>query len=86
MKPVLSDKFCLYERKNFATFDELENLYKRMKDAMIYLEFLNPKHPRLLMQRIRQIINRSKIDKDELNLIHGIITAILKTKPHEKLI
>lgn len=68
----------LHQRGNFATVDELEGLYRHIEEAMIALNFLNPKHPRQLMTRMRQIINRSRIDKDELNLLRGIMDAILK--------
>lgn len=75
---TLSDqgKSLLHVRKNFATAEELEGLYEHIKKTMILIGFLNPDHPRRLMPRMRQIINRSRIDKNELNLLRGIMTAI----------
>ena len=77
-KHILSDqgKSLLHIRENLATADELEGLYQHIKETMILIDFLNPDHPRQLMSRMRQIINRSRIDKDELNLLRGIMTAV----------
>jgi tRNA (cytidine32/uridine32-2'-O)-methyltransferase len=82
---TLSDqgKSLLHTRENFATADELEGLYHHIQETMILIDFLNLKHPRQLMPRMRQIINRSRIDKDELNLLRGIMTAVWQSVKKE---
>ncbi len=64
------------EPENLATADELEGLYKHIEQTMIDIEFLNPNKPRTMMKRIRHIINRAKIDKDDLNLLRGMMQFI----------
>lgn len=63
---------------NLATADQLEGLFQHIEQAMIHLEFLDPNKPRKLMQRIRRIIHRAHIDRDDLDLLRGIMAAIQK--------
>jgi TrmH family RNA methyltransferase len=59
-----------------ATVDELEGLFKHIESTMIQIGFLHPSRPRTMMPRIRRMFNRSRIDKDDLNLLRGMMTAI----------
>src|SRR3990172_2048734 len=58
-----------------ATADELEVLYTHMQQALTDIEFLDPANPRQLMRRLRRLFNRAHLDKIELNILRGILTA-----------
>ncbi|MEW6353781.1 MAG: RNA methyltransferase [Pseudomonadota bacterium] len=63
------------EQQPPATAEELERLYAHMQQALIDIEFLDPLNPRQLMRRLRRLFNRAHLDKIELNILRGILTA-----------
>jgi tRNA (cytidine32/uridine32-2'-O)-methyltransferase len=65
-------------RGRMATIAEMEGLYQHIEKAMTEINFLDPAKPRKLMQRIRRLINRSHIDRDDLDLLRGMMTAVQK--------
>jgi tRNA (cytidine32/uridine32-2'-O)-methyltransferase len=58
-----------------ATNDDMERLYRHFEEALIELNFLKPQNPKQLMRRIRRLFNRSGVDKMELNILRGILSA-----------
>jgi len=58
-----------------ATNDDMERLYQHFETALTELEFLKPDNPKQLMRRIRRLFNRSSVDKMELNILRGILSA-----------
>jgi len=58
-----------------ASNDDMERLYQHFETALTELEFLKPDNPKQLMRRIRRLFNRSGVDKMELNILRGILSA-----------
>jgi len=58
-----------------ATAEELEALYQHLEQALIEIDFLDPDKPRKLMRRLRRVFNRAALEKRELNILRGILTA-----------
>ena len=42
------------------------------------LDFYDPENPRNLMQRLRRLYQRARLDQTELNILRGILTATEK--------
>lgn len=61
-----------------ASFNELELLYAHLEQVMIASDFLDPQKPRLLMQRIRRLFGRARLEKEEVQILRGILTALGK--------
>jgi len=61
-----------------ATADEVEGLYGHFESALISLGFHDPDNPRQLMRRLRRLFNRAGLDKMEVNILRGILTAAEK--------
>lgn len=61
-----------------ASSDELERLFVHMAQVMIDIEFLDPDNPRQLMTRLRRLYLRSHLDKVEVSILRGILTATEK--------
>lgn len=59
-----------------ASTDEMTQLYAHLERVLRELEFLNPLKPRHLMRRLRRLFNRAELDKNELNILRGILSAI----------
>lgn len=61
-----------------ATMPEMECFYDHLEQVLIGCQFLDPKKPRHLMQRLRRLYAKARVDKTELNILQGILTAIKK--------
>lgn len=61
-----------------ATADEVEGLYGHFESALTALGFHDPDNPRQLMRRLRRLFNRAGLDKMEVNILRGILTAAEK--------
>jgi len=61
-----------------ASFNDLELLYAHLEQAMIASDFLDPQKPKLLMQRIRRLFGRTRLEKEEVQILRGILTALGK--------
>ena len=59
-----------------ATSEELERFYKHLENVLIDIEFLDPDNPRLLMRRMRRLFIRARPDKNEINILRGVLTAV----------
>ena len=58
---------------------ELEQFYERLENWAIRIGFFDPQRPRRMRQRIRLLCNRACPDRDELQLLHGLLTAATAT-------
>ncbi|MGD9152239.1 MAG: RNA methyltransferase [Gammaproteobacteria bacterium] len=63
-----------------ATADEMEGLYQHLEKVAVATGFLNPEKPKTMMPRFRQIFNRAHLDKEDVNLIRGMLVKIDKCK------
>ncbi len=68
-----------------ATADEMAKLYQNIEETMAEIGFLKPNNPRRMMPRIRQIFNRARLDREDVNLFRGMMVAIVnfRKKPEE---
>jgi len=60
----------------FATNDEVEGFYAQLEDTFYATGFLDPKEPKRLMQRMRRLFARARIEKKEINILRGFLSAI----------
>jgi len=61
-----------------ASFNELESLYAHLEELMITSGFLNPQQPKRLMPRIRRLFARARLEKEEVQILRGILAALGK--------
>ncbi len=61
-----------------ATVDEVEQFYAHLESVMVESGFLDPEKPKFLMHRLRRLYNRTRLEKQELNILRGILTAVKK--------
>jgi len=59
-----------------ATNDELEYFYAHLEQVLTDINFLDPDNPRTLMRRLRRLFIRAHPDKNEVNILRGILTAV----------
>jgi tRNA/rRNA methyltransferase len=68
--------------RELATHDEVEAFYVHLERSMIETGFLNPERPKRLMTRLRRVFARAQLEKEEVNILRGILTANQR-KPHK---
>lgn len=61
-----------------ALAGEVEQFYAHLEQAMVELEFLDPDNPRQLMRRLRRLFNRAALEKTEVNILRGVLSAAQK--------
>jgi tRNA (cytidine32/uridine32-2'-O)-methyltransferase len=64
-----------------ASDAELQLLYRHLEDVLIEIDFLDPANPRKLMRRLMRLFNRAHLDKNELNILRGILTGVQQRRP-----
>lgn len=63
-----------------ATSEELQYFYTHLERVLTDIGFLDPKNPRHLMRRLRRLFIRAEPDKNEVNILRGILAAIEKDR------
>ena len=61
-----------------ATVSEVEGYFSHLEKTLIEVGFHDPDNPRQLMTRLRRLYQRVHLDKMEVNILRGILTATLK--------
>ena len=67
-----------------ATIDSVEGFYAHLEQTLLHIGYLNPAAPKKLMERIRRIYARNRLEKDEVNLLRGILTLTVTPRKHDK--
>ena len=63
-----------------ATNQELQHFYAHLEQVLTDVGFLDPDNPRHLMRRLRRLVIRAAPDKNEVNILRGILAAIEKQR------
>jgi len=61
-----------------ATLNEIEQFYQHLERVMVQTDFFNPQQPKKLLQRIRRLYSRTLLEKEEINILRGILKAVEK--------
>jgi tRNA/rRNA methyltransferase len=56
-----------------ATHEELERFMAHLEQAVLDLGFLDPHAPKRLMQRLRRLFTRARLEREEVNILRGIL-------------
>ncbi len=62
--------------QEWATGEQLEHFYGHLERMLISVDFHDPDNPRQLMQRLRRLFGRVRIDAMEMNILRGMLTNI----------
>lgn len=63
------------QRFDAATFEDIESFYAHLQRNAIASGFLDPANPGRLMERLRRLFGRTRLEREELNLLRGLLTA-----------
>jgi len=59
-----------------ATGEEMDHFYAHLEEVLRDIGFLDPDNPRHLMRRLRRLFIRARPDKNEVNILRGILSAV----------
>ena len=59
-----------------ATADEIASLYAHAEKTLVAMRFLNPAHPKRLLPRLRRLFARRGFEREEVNILRGILARI----------
>jgi tRNA/rRNA methyltransferase len=61
-----------------ASGDDIERFYAHLERVMIRTGFLDPEQPKRLMSKIRRLYGRAALERDEINILRGMLDAVEK--------
>jgi tRNA (cytidine32/uridine32-2'-O)-methyltransferase len=59
--------------------DELEHFYAHFEKTFSDTEFIRPKHPGVIMSKVRRMFNRARLESQELSILRGMLSSIDKS-------
>ncbi len=59
-----------------ASADEIEALYRHASQTLTDIGFLDPRRPRRLLPRLRRLFARAGLEKEEVNILRGILARV----------
>ncbi|HAQ50706.1 MAG TPA: tRNA (cytosine(32)/uridine(32)-2'-O)-methyltransferase TrmJ [Gammaproteobacteria bacterium] len=63
------------ETRQAITALDLSHLYQHFEEALTTIGFLDREKPKYLMRRIKRLFNRADLDRNELQILHGMLRA-----------
>ncbi len=58
-----------------ASHERLEGLYAQLEKALFEIGFFTTQNPARLMQRLRRLYSRARLEDEEVNILRGILTV-----------
>ena len=67
-----------------ANNEELERFYAHLEETLLHIGYLNPNAPKKLFERMRRLYSRARLEKEEVNLLRGVLTLTKEPRKHTK--
>lgn len=67
-----------------ASHDEIEGLHAHLETVMTASGFFNPRQPGRLLPKLRRLFGKAQLEKDEINILRGILAATQQNTGHGK--
>ena len=61
-----------------ASADEMRYFLEHLEETLVKLDVINPSRPRQLMSRMTRLFMRSRMDKMEVSILRGVLSAVQK--------
>lgn len=60
-----------------ASLEQIAGMYAHLEEALVAIDFLDPKNPKKLMPRLKRLFSRTQLETEEVNILRGIANQIL---------
>jgi tRNA/rRNA methyltransferase len=74
-KPPLRTQDATPFASPVATLEEVEGLISHFETVMTATGFFNPEQPGRLLPKLRRLFGRVRLEKDEINILRGILAS-----------
>ena len=65
--------------RQLASHEEIEGFYEHLERTMVEAGFFDPEHPKKLMPRLRRLFARAQLEKEEVNILRGILKSFRRS-------
>jgi len=62
-----------------ALHQDVEALFTHLERALSITQFLNPKNPKKLMERLRRMLTRTRLEQEEVSMLRGLLKSFERT-------
>ena len=59
-----------------ATQAEIDAMFTHMRDTLTEIRFFNPENPKRLFSRLQRLFNRTRLEREEVDIFRGIFRAV----------
>jgi len=66
----------IIDTQELANAEEMHSFYQHLQEILAAIKFLDLKNPRKVLSRLKILFNRARVQKNEINILRGILTAI----------
>jgi len=66
------------QHDSYATGRDIDYFYQHLEKTLREIAFLHPNHPERIMARLKRLFARVRLERLEVNLLRGMLTAIDK--------
>ena len=60
-----------------ANIEAINALMEHLREGLIAIEFLDPSHPKKLMERLRSLFDRAGLYPEEVDLLRGVAKQMI---------
>lgn len=64
-----------HNRHELATIEQVEHFYAHLESSLAQTDFLEPGKPKRMMERMRRLFGRARLQREEVNILRGMLTA-----------
>jgi tRNA/rRNA methyltransferase len=68
-----------------ASSEEVERMYRHLEETLVNIGFLNAAAPGRLMQRLRRLYARARLEKEEVSILRGILNMTNNPRPPDQI-
>ncbi|WP_292991480.1 tRNA (cytosine(32)/uridine(32)-2'-O)-methyltransferase TrmJ [Pantoea sp.] len=73
-----------YDESPYPLVDDLERFYQHMEKMMLNSGFIREANPGQVMSKLRRLYTRARPERDELNILRGMLSSFEKRKNEKK--
>ncbi|HAI05039.1 MAG TPA: tRNA (cytosine(32)/uridine(32)-2'-O)-methyltransferase TrmJ, partial [Pantoea sp.] len=73
-----------YAESPYPLVDDLERFYQHMEQMMLNSGFIREANPGQVMSKLRRLYTRARPERDELNILRGMLSSFEKRKNEKK--
>ena len=66
--------------EDYPLSEDLEGFYTHLEETLLETGFIVKAHPGQVMMKLRRMFNRTRVEKQELNILRGILSSVQSKK------